>query len=91
VIGEFPLLAKSVYSTEYVARKTSKSDYEKQHDSLRTGTNWFGSSTYNKSFIMPNPENYPEKVTNIDKYYKNPDFSHQFGISYVIYRNKLQK
>jgi hypothetical protein len=26
-IGEFPLLAKSVYSTEYVPRRASKSDY----------------------------------------------------------------
>ena len=70
MIGEFPLLAKSVYSTEYVVRKTSKSDYEKQHDSLRTGSNWFGSSTYNKSFLMPNPENYAKKAKNIEKRYK---------------------
>lgn len=49
-IGEFPLLAKTVYSTEYVVKKTSKSDYEKQHDSLKTGSDWFGATTYHKSY-----------------------------------------
>lgn len=79
MIGDFPLLAKTVYSTEYVGRKVSKSDYERQHDNLKTGANWFGASTYNKSFHLPNPEDYPPKAVSVEKYQKKLHYSHQFG------------
>jgi hypothetical protein len=64
-IGEFPLLAKTVYSTEFVPRKSPKSDSAKLHDSLKTGTSWFGASTYNNTFRVPNPEHYLPKERKI--------------------------
>jgi hypothetical protein len=82
--GELPFLSKTVYSTEFVSKVNPKSDYERLHDSLRTGSNWFGGSTYEKSFRLPNPESYPAKAVNVEKYYKKPDFAHQFGKEDVI-------
>jgi hypothetical protein len=41
-MGEFPLLGKTVYSIEYQSKKAAKDDYLRLHDSLRTGSNWFG-------------------------------------------------
>lgn len=54
-IGKFPLLSKTVYQRQYIPRKLIKFEIDKMKDTLKADSNWFGSSTYNKTFQNPNP------------------------------------
>lgn len=60
--GIFPLRSKSTYSKEYVQKDSQKDDYTYFPDQLRTGSNWFGKSTYGDTFTNPNPEYMAKKV-----------------------------
>ena len=61
-MGEFPLMGKTVYSIEYQSKRAAKDDYLRLHDSLRTGSNWFGETTYKNTFHAPNADSYLPKV-----------------------------
>lgn len=48
-------------------------------DNLKTGSNWYGSTTYGNNFRAPNPEDYANKYTVHEKLEKNPDYKRQYG------------
>lgn len=77
--GSFPLRSKSTYSKEYVNKKPEVDDYKYFPDQLRTGSNWFGKTTYGSFFGSPNPEYQAKKVKNIEKKEENPNYKHQYG------------
>ena len=79
--GYFPLRSKSTYSKEYVNKKPEIDDYTYFPDQLRTGSNWFGKTTYGSFFGSPNPEYQAKKVKNIEKKEENPNYKHQYGTS----------
>jgi len=54
------------------------------NDQLKTGTNWFGKSTYGDSFATPNPEYMANKIKFMEKKEDNPDYSRQYGTSYCM-------
>lgn len=54
------------------------------NDMLKTGSNWFGKSTYGQNFSNPNPEYMAKKVKVVEKKEDNPNFSKQYGTLYII-------
>jgi hypothetical protein len=56
-----------MYSGEYVKKNSTKDDYKYFQDQLKTGTNWFGRSTYRDTFSQPNPEYFVKKVKVVEK------------------------
>jgi hypothetical protein len=89
--GYFPLRSKSTYSKEFVPKDPKKDDYTYIADQLRTGSNWYGKTTYGDFYSNPNPEYFAKKVKVVEKKEDNPDFSRQycnnFFISETIYKN----
>ena len=45
-IGYFPLRSKTTYSKEYTKKHNKTDDYKYIPDQLKTGSNWFGRTTY---------------------------------------------
>lgn len=76
--GYFPLRSKSTYSKEFVNKKPLADDYTYFPDQLRTGSNWFGKTTYGSFFGNPNPEYHAKKVQVVEKKEDNPDYKHQY-------------
>ncbi len=48
----------TTYSKQFYTKNNSQEEDLRHPDHLKTGTNWFGTSTYNRNFKMPNPEDY---------------------------------
>jgi len=65
--GYFPLRSKSTYTNEYVKKDSKKDDYTYIPDQLRTGSNWFGKSSYEQFYNNPNPEYFAKKIKIIEK------------------------
>lgn len=61
-----------------------KDDYEYIPDQLRTGSNWYGQTTYGKFYAQPNSDYFAKKVKITEKLEENPDFSRQYGIISLI-------
>ena len=57
----FPLRSKSTYAKEFVSKSPQKDDYKYHNDQLKTGSNWFGKTTYGAFFSNPNPEYHAKK------------------------------
>lgn len=55
VRGYFPFRSKSTYSRSFVGYPSAKREVERTPDNLKTGQNWFGSTTYGSNFRQPNP------------------------------------
>lgn len=89
--GEFPLRSRSTYAKEFAKKDPVKDDYSYFPDQLRTGSNWFGKTTYENFFNNPNPEYFAKKVKMIEKLQEKPGYSRQYGkiIYYLetIYKN----
>ena len=79
--GYFPLRSKSTYANEYKQKEPKKDDYTYYPDQLKTGTNWFGNSTYGGFFSQPNPEYFAKKVKVVEKKEDNPDYVNQYRTS----------
>lgn len=47
--------SKSTYAKSFVKKCIKKDDYKYIDDQLKTGTNWFGKTTYGRFFENPNP------------------------------------
>lgn len=77
--GQFPLRSKSTYSKEYVNKTPKKDDYTYFPDQLKTGSNWYGKTTYGDCYNNPNPAYMAKKVKVIEKKEENPDFIRQYG------------
>ena len=58
----FPLRSKSTYAKSYVNKSQPKDDYKYFNDQLKTGGNWYGSTSYGNFFENPNPEYHAKKV-----------------------------
>jgi hypothetical protein len=82
--GYFPLRSKSTYAKEFQSKELKKDDYKYINDQLKTGSNWFGKSTYGENFGNPNPEYMAKKAKVVEKKEDNPDFSRQYGTSPII-------
>lgn len=52
---KFPFRARSTYSNYFKGDPGKRSDLEKVPDNLKTGYNWYGSTTYGNKFVPPNP------------------------------------
>lgn len=63
-----------------MTRSMKKDDYKYFNDQLKTGGNWYGSTSYGKFFDNPNPEYHAKKVKIVEKLEENPGFNHQYGI-----------
>lgn len=61
-----------------------KEDHERIPDNLKTGYNWYGSTTYGNNFRQPNPEDYAKKYKIKEKREENPDYNHQYGTFHLI-------
>lgn len=84
-------MGKSTYSTEFVVKKKSWDFDCKEPDHLKTGSNWYGGSTYNAQFKDHNPEeDYVKSVpmNQKEKYKNNPNFRHQFG-KYELIKKRI--
>lgn len=57
----FPLRSKSTYTNAFLGKPGNKDDYERIPDNLKTGSNWYGNTTYENFFKQPNPEDYANK------------------------------
>ena len=83
--------SKSTYSKEYVNKTPKKDDYTYFPDQLKTGSNWYGKTTYGDYYNNPNPEYMAKQVKIIEKKEENPDFSRQYckyeTILETIYKN----
>jgi hypothetical protein len=77
-IAYFPLRSKSTYSKEYQEKSTKKDDYTYIPDQLRTGSNWFGRTTYSDCFNHPDAQYFAKKVKVVEKLEKNPDYNRQY-------------
>jgi hypothetical protein len=53
--GYFPLRSKSTYANNFVKKEPKKDDYTYFPDQLKTGSNWYGKTTYGKFYEQPNP------------------------------------
>lgn len=82
--GYFPLRSKSTYTNTFTGNPTKRDQHERIPDNLKTGSNWYGNTTYGNYFKAPNPEDYAAKYKIREKLEKNPDFNHQYGIISII-------
>ena len=61
-IAYFPLRSKTTYSKEYTKKGQKKDDYTYIPDQLRTGSNWYGKTTYDNFYNHPDPDYFAKKV-----------------------------
>lgn len=52
---KFPLRARSTYNSSFLGAPKKNLDWEGIQDNLKTGSAWFGQSSYNNFFKAPNP------------------------------------
>lgn len=76
--------SRSTYTKSFTGQPGKRSEWGKVPDNLRTGSNWYGSTTYGNNFRQPNPEDYAHKYSNIEKYNKDPNYNRQYGKFIVI-------
>lgn len=62
-VGNFPMRSQSTYAKSFVGPSQKKDEKFKIHDNLKTGSNWFGATTYGSNFRQPNPEDYAKKYS----------------------------
>lgn len=72
-IGYFPLRGKSTYSDAYVEKPHQKDDYTYIPDQLRTGTHWFGRTTYGELYSQPGKDYFAKKVKVVEKRKDDPN------------------
>jgi hypothetical protein len=77
--GYFPMRHKSTYSQDFTGDQRKREQWDRVRDNLKTGSSWFGSTTYGNSFKCPNPEDYSSKRRVSEKLELSPNFSHQYG------------
>ena len=77
--GYFPMRSQSTYTKSFLGEPRKKDDYKYIPDCLKTGNNWYGSSTYGNVFQQPNPEDYAKKYKIIEKLDFKHDDPHQYG------------
>lgn len=53
--GYFPMRSRSTYSQSFTGNQRKKDEWDRVPDNLKTGSNWFGRTTYESSFQRPNP------------------------------------
>ena len=70
---------KSTYNTSFIGEGKPMDERNKIPDNLKTGSNWFGSTTYGNVFQQPNPEDYAKKYKITEKLDEKPDDKHQYG------------
>lgn len=85
-IGYFPLRSKTTYSKEYTKKDNKKDDYKYIPDQLKTGSNWFGKTTYANFYSQPDPEYFAKKVKIIEKLEENPIYNRQYRTTLHIQR-----
>lgn len=88
--GHIPFRSKSTYSRTFTGQVSSRRGQQKAPDNLRTGSNWFGTTTYGNNFRQPNPEDYSIHLKVAQKLETNPDYSHQF-CKYCIYLETIYR
>lgn len=59
--GSFPLRCRSTYSRSFTGTPCRKNKYDRRPDNLKTGSNWYGNTTYSNTFLTPNPEYFAKK------------------------------
>lgn len=74
--------SRSTYTKSFTGQPGKRSEWGKVPDNLRTGSNWYGSTTYGNNFRQPNPEDYAHKYSNIEKYNKDPNYNRQYETTY---------
>ena len=77
--ADFPLRSRSTYSKSFIGEPAKKDDYKYFPDNLKTGSNWYGESTYGNKFREPNPEDYAKKYKIVEKLDDKPNDKHQYG------------
>lgn len=88
---KFPLRGRTTYNNFFQGTPGKKDDWDGIQDCLKTGTGWFGQSSYNNYFKAPNPEHYASIVKKKEKLEINPDYKRQYGNSFFNSRNFLWK
>lgn len=84
--AEFPLRSRSEYSKEFASKAAKKDDYTYIPDQLKTGSNWYGKTTYGDFFADQNPEYHAKKVKVLEK--RNPiaGSNHMYGTIWLMQR-----
>lgn len=55
VRGTFPMRCRSTYSRSFTGTPCKKNKYDRRPDNLKTGSDWYGNTTYSNTFKHPNP------------------------------------
>ena len=77
--ADFPLRSKSTYTKSFIGEPGKKDDYKYFPDNLKTGYNWYGSTTYGNKFQEFTPEDCAKKVKIIEKIDEKPDDKNQYS------------
>ena len=88
--GYFPLRSRSTYAKEFHGKDPKKDDYTYFPDQLRTGSRWFGKTSYEGFYGNPNPEYMAKKVKIVEKLDEKPDFSRQYGTTSAIQKRSTR-
>lgn len=59
-------------------RISKKDDYTYIPDQLKTGNNWFGTTTYNDLYVHPSADYFAKKVKVVQKSEVNPNYTLQY-------------
>ena len=59
--------SRSTYAKEFNSKDIKKDDYTYFPDQLRTGSRWFGKTSYGNFYSNPNPEYMAKKVKIVEK------------------------
>ena len=89
-IGYFPLRSKTTYGKQYVKRDQKKDDYTYISDQLKTGSNWYGRTTYSDFYNQPDPQYHAKKVKIVEKLDRNPDDNQQFSTFKLIQKQHIK-
>ena len=88
--GYFPLRSRSTYAKEFHSKDAKKDDYTYFPDQLRTGSRWFGKTSYGDFYSNPNSEYMAKKVKIIEKLDEKPDFTRQYGTYFRIQKRFIR-
>ena len=75
----FPLRSKSTYTKSFLGEPAKKDDYKYFPDSLKTGSNWYGATTYGQTFQDFSPEDCAQRVKVVDKLDEKIDDKNQYS------------
>ena len=82
--GKLEFKGTTTYSKSFIGDVGAKADKGKVNHNLKTGYQWFGSTTYKHKYLQPNREIYPIQEKKVEKLNAMPGFKRQFGKNDLI-------